>query len=64
MTIHRIYDADAEVQPVASQLWSVKNCFGEKTFQELSTTHLNHVDAVVFAQLQHQMTSNPMHFLH
>ena len=45
MTTYRIYDTDAEVQPVASQLWSVKNCFGEKTFQELSTTHLNHVDA-------------------
>jgi hypothetical protein len=45
MTTHRIYDADAEVHSVAHHLWSVKNCFGKETFQELSATHLNHTDA-------------------
>lgn len=45
MTTHHIYDSDAEVQSVANQLWRVENCFGEETFRELSTTHLNHQDS-------------------
>ena len=45
MTIHRIYDTDCEVVPVADRLWSVANCFGADTFQALSTTHLNHEDS-------------------
>lgn len=44
MPMYQIYDTNSEVVPVASQLWSVANCFGKETFQELSTTHLNHVD--------------------
>ena len=45
MTIHHIYDTASEVTSVASNLWSVKDCFAEDTFQQLATTHLNHVDA-------------------
>jgi hypothetical protein len=45
MTIHHIYDTASEVTSVASNLWSVKNCFGEDTFQQLASTHLNHNDS-------------------
>lgn len=44
MITHRIYDTNSEVASVASQLWSVKNCFSQHTFQQLATTHLNHED--------------------
>lgn len=44
MAQYKIYDTLAEVTPVASQLWSVKNCFSDQVFQELSTTHLNYID--------------------
>lgn len=40
-----IYDCPTTVTPVASQLWRVENCFGEETFRDLSTTHLNHKDS-------------------
>ncbi len=45
MTQHRIYDTDCEVTAIADRLWQVENCFGKDTFAELSSTHLNHVDA-------------------
>jgi hypothetical protein len=45
MTAHRIYDTDADVQIVANQLWSVKNCFSKETFDELASTHLNRDDS-------------------
>jgi hypothetical protein len=44
MALHQIYDTTAEVDQVADRLWSVKNCFGNETFKQLSNTHLNYVD--------------------
>lgn len=40
----KLYDTNSEVNVVAPRLWTVDNCFGEDTFKELSTTHLNYID--------------------
>ena len=40
MTNHIIYKSDAEVRPVAPNLWAVSNCFDQSTFDWLSQLHL------------------------
>lgn len=40
----KLYDTESDVRPIAPKLWQVKNCFGDETFKELSTTHLNYID--------------------
>jgi hypothetical protein len=42
MAIHKIYKSDAEVTPLATQLWAVNNCFDSETFEWLSQLYLNH----------------------
>ena len=45
MTTLKIYDTLSTVSPSAPGLWRVEQCFGQDTFEKLSTTHLNHVDS-------------------
>lgn len=43
MTIHKIYNSDAEVAPTrAPNLWSVSNCFDPTTYEWLSKLYLDH----------------------
>lgn len=42
MTQHHIYDTASEVKLIASDLWSVTNCFGPETFDHFSKLHVNH----------------------
>ena len=42
MAQHEIYDTACEVNSVADNLWSVKNCFGTETFDHFGKLHLNH----------------------
>jgi len=41
MTNYTIYNSEAEVTPVAHNLWAVSNCFDQSTFDWLSRLHLS-----------------------
>ena len=42
MTQHHIYDTASEVKLIASDLWSVTNCFGPETFDHFGKLHVSH----------------------
>ena len=44
MSLHHIYDSNAQVEPLADNLWSVSNCFGPETFERLSRAHTSYED--------------------